>query len=112
MDVGGERIGELGVDAVGHMRVVVAGQDHDRSLDGLQQLTGGLDVGLLDADVVEEIAGDDDDGDILLNGEVEDVLEGAEGGFERAILASRLGGVGAEMDIGGVKDAQGVSRRT
>ena len=94
------------------MRVVVAGQDHHRSLDGLQQLTGGLDVGLLDAHVVEEVAGDDDDGDVLLNGEVEDVLEGAEGGLKRAILASRLGGVGAEMDIGGVEDAQGVSRRT
>ena len=78
----------------------------------LQQLAGGLDIGLLDADVVEEIAGDDDEGDVLLNGEVEDVPEGAEGGFERAIFASRLGGVGAEMDIGGVKDAQGVSRRT
>ena len=110
VDVGREGVGELLIDAVGHVRVVVAGEDDDRSADGFHELAGYLDVGLLDADVVEEIAGDGDDVDVGLDAELEHVLEGLERGFE-GLGAVGLGlpglrGVSAEVDIGGVQHPQ------
>ena len=115
VDVGGEGVGELLVDAVGHVRVVVAGQDDDGSSDGFHELSGDLDVGLLDADVVEEVAGDGDDIYVGLDAELEHVLEGLERGLEEfcTVLVGLPGlrGVGAEMNVGGVEHAQRANLR-
>ena len=90
---------------------MVAGQDHDGARDAGQQLAGGLDVGPLDAHVVEEVAGDHDHVDRGFFAEVEHVLKGAQGGLQIAVFAARFGGVGAQMHIGGVEQAQGMRGR-
>ena len=76
-----EGVGELLVDALRHVRVVVAGQDHDRSSDRLHELAGHFDVGTFDTHVVEEVAGDGDDIDIGFHAQFEHMPEGLQRRF-------------------------------
>ena len=111
VNVGREGVGELVVDPVGHRRIVVAGQNHDGPPDARQQLARRLDVGPLDPHVVEEVAGDHHHIDFGLFAQVQHVLKGAQRRLELAALAPRLGGVRAQMHIGGVQQPQRMRRR-
>ena len=107
MDIGRQR--ELAGDVGGG--VVVAA--HDQAGPGeaahlVREVQAGAEILPV---VVIEVAGDDDEGHVLADGEVDDVGEGAAGAVARDVLrhavAPRQPGERAvEMDVGGVQEAE------
>jgi hypothetical protein len=77
--------------------VVVAGDQHGRARDARQRFVDEIDDGAVDAVVVEEIAGDEEEIGIRLDDDVDDVRE-------RVPRVSAFVAV-AEVDVGGMGDA-------
>src|SRR5437660_1441025 len=100
------------VDRVRAQHVVVSGQDDDRLAKPRELSPHELDGLVGRAVVIEEIAGDQEQVDLVAQRSIDDALERAPFALAvRGLLARVTVAVALEVDIGGVKDSQGPSRR-
>ena len=97
------------VDGVRPQRVVVAGQDDHRLAQPIELGPHERDGLVGHAVVIEEVAGDQQQIDLVGQGAVDDALEDAPAALEvRGLLLRPSVAVAVEMDVGGVKHASGV----
>src|SRR5262245_23477033 len=96
------------VDRVRAEHIVVSGQDDDRLMEARELAAHEIDGLVGYAVVIEEVAGDQEQIDLIMERPVDDALEYAPAALAgRGLLPRSPIAVAFEVDVGGVKHSQG-----